>query len=96
MSAPFFRKSALEKLSTPEKLDQLIKVTGTKAWIALITIMVAVFTALIWSFMGTVKTKLDVVGVVLGGDVHEVVATAQGQLVDLKIAIGNNVKKEML
>ena len=93
MSAPFFRKSALEKLSTPEKLDQLIKVTGTKAWIALITIMVAIFTALIWSFMGTVKTKLDVVGVVLGGDVHEVVATAQGQLLELKIAIGNNVKK---
>lgn len=93
MSAPFFRKSALEKLSTPEKLDQLIKVTGTKAWIALITIIVAIFTALIWSFMGTVKTKLNVVGVVLGGDVHEVVATAQGQLVELKVAIGNNVKK---
>jgi len=93
MSAPFFRKSALEKLSTPEKLDQLIKVTGTKAWIALITIAVAIFTALIWSFMGTVKTKLDVVGVVLGGDVHEVVATAQGQLVELKVAIGNKVKK---
>ncbi|PJJ08098.1 HlyD family secretion protein [Flavobacterium sp. 1] len=93
MSASFFRKSALEKLSTPEKLDQLIKVTGTKAWIALITIIVAIFTALMWSFMGTVKTKLDVVGVVLGGDVHEVVATAQGQLVELKIAIGNNVKK---
>ena len=93
MSAPFFRKSALEKLSTPEKLDQLIKVTGPKAWIALVTIIVAIFTAVIWSFMGTVKTKLDVVGVVLGGDVHEVVATAQGQLIDLKIAIGNKVKK---
>ncbi|MBE8726450.1 NHLP bacteriocin system secretion protein [Flavobacterium hungaricum] len=93
MSAPFFRKSALEKLSTPEKLDQLIKVTGTKAWIALSTIIVAIFTALIWSFIGTVKTKLDVVGVVLGGDVHEVVATAQGQLVELKVAIGNKVKK---
>jgi NHLM bacteriocin system secretion protein len=93
MSAPFFRKSALEKLSTPEKLDQLIKVTGTKAWIALITIIVVIFTALLWSFMGTVKTKLDVIGVVLGGDVHEVVATAQGQLVELKVAIGNKVKK---
>ncbi|RKS95399.1 HlyD family secretion protein [Flavobacterium limicola] len=93
MSAPFFRKSALEKLSTPEKLDQLIKVTGTKAWIALITIIVAIFTAIIWSFMGTVKTKLDVIGVVLGGDVHEVVATAQGQLVELRVVIGSAVKK---
>jgi NHLM bacteriocin system secretion protein len=93
MSASFFRKSALEKLSTPEKLDQLIKVTGPKAWIALITVAVALFVGLLWSFMGTVKTKLDVIGVVLGGEVHEVVATSQGQLVALKIAIGDKVKK---
>ncbi|CAD0006873.1 NHLP bacteriocin system secretion protein [Flavobacterium salmonis] len=93
MSASFFRKSALEKLSTPEKLDQLIKVTGPKAWIALTTVALALFTAVVWSFAGTVKTKLDAVGVVLGGEVHEVVATSQGQLVELKVGIGNKVKK---
>lgn len=93
MSASFFRKSALEKLSTPEKLDQLIKVTGPKAWIALATVALALFTGIVWAFMGTVKTKLDVIGVVQGGELHEVVATSQGQLVDLKVAIGDNVKK---
>ncbi|WP_163407283.1 NHLP bacteriocin system secretion protein [Flavobacterium ajazii] len=93
MSASFFRKSALEKLSTPEKLDQLIKVTGPKAWIALITVALALFTGVIWAFAGTVKTKLDVIGVVLGGEVHEVVATSEGQLVELKVAIGDKVKK---
>lgn len=93
MSASFFRKSALEKLSTPEKLDQLIKVTGSKAWIALLTIALALGVGITWSVFGRVKTKLDVVGVVLGGDVHEVVSTAQGQLVELKVAIGDKVKK---
>ncbi|WP_415329008.1 NHLP bacteriocin system secretion protein [Chryseobacterium sp. MMS23-Vi53] len=93
MSASFFRKSALEKLSTPEKLDQLIKVTGPKAWIALVTIALALGVGITWSVFGRVKTKLDVVGVVLGGDVHEVVSTAQGQLVELKVAIGDKVKK---
>lgn len=93
MSASFFRKSALEKLSTPEKLDQLIKVTGPKAWIALVTVAAALFTGVLWAFMGTVKTKLDVIGVVQGGEVHEVVATSQGQLVELKVAIGDHVKK---
>lgn len=93
MSASFFRKSALEKLSTPEKLDQLIKVTGPKAWIALLTIALALGVGITWSVFGRVKTKLDVVGVVLGGDVHEVVSTAQGQLVQLKVAIGDKVKK---
>ncbi|MDR6158263.1 MULTISPECIES: NHLP bacteriocin system secretion protein [Chryseobacterium] len=93
MSASFFRKSALEKLSTPEKLDQLIKVTGPKAWIALLTIALALGVGITWSVFGRVKTKLDVVGVVLGGDVHEVVSTAQGQLVELKVAIGDKVRK---
>lgn len=91
MPPTFFRKAALEKLSTPEKLDQMIKVTGPKAWIALSTISVALLTAIVWSFFGDVKTKLNVVGVLLGGEVHEVVSTAQGQLLDLKVAIGDEV-----
>lgn len=93
MSAGFFRKSALEKLSTPEKLDQLIKVTGPKAWIGLCTIALALSIGIIWAALGRVKTKLDVVGVVQGGEVHEVVSTAQGQLVELKVAIGDKVKR---
>ena len=58
MSASFFRKSALEKLSTPEKLDQLIKVTGTKAWIALITVAVALFTGINMVIYGNCKNKI--------------------------------------
>jgi len=94
MPPTFFRKAALEKLSTPEKLDQLIKVTGPRAWIALTTITVALVTAIIWSFWGNVKTKLNVTGVLLGGEVHEVVATAQGQLLELKVNIGDEVKND--
>lgn len=92
MPPTFFRKAALEKLSTPEKLDQLIKVTGPRAWIALATVTLALITAIIWGFGGSVKTKLNVVGVLLGGEVHEVVATAQGQLIELKVNIGDEVR----
>lgn len=93
MSTGFFRKSALEKLSTPEKLDQLIKVTDRKAWIILLTVIVAFGTGITWSIFGKVKTKLNAIGVVQGGEVHEVVSTAQGQLIDLKVAIGDKVRK---
>ena len=91
MPPTFFRKSALEKLSTPEKLDQMIKVTGPKAWIALTTITLVLVTALVWSFGGNVKTKLNVVGVLLGGEVHEVVSTAQGQLINLNVTVGDQI-----
>lgn len=93
MAAGFFRKAALEKLSTPEKLDQLIKVTDPRAWISLITITIILGTAIGWSFWGTVKTKLNVTGVLLGGEVYEVVSTSQGQLIDLKVNIGDKVDK---
>ena len=91
MAAGFFRKAALEKLSTPEKLDQLIKVTSPKGWIALLTISIAIGTGITWSFFGNVKTKLNVVGVLLGGEIHEVVATSQGQLIHLNVNIGDKV-----
>ncbi|MEA5461130.1 NHLP bacteriocin system secretion protein [Arcicella sp. LKC2W] len=93
MAAGFFRKSALEKLSTPEKLDQLIKVTGPKAWIALLTVSLALSTGLAWAVFGKVKTKLNAIGVVLGGQVHEVVSTSNGQLIKLKVGIGDKVKE---
>ena len=91
MAAGFFRKSALEKLSTPEKLDQLIKVTSPKAWITLSVVFAALATGIGWAVLGRVSTKLNVTGVVLGGEVHEVVATSQGQLVKLQVRIGDKV-----
>ena len=72
-----FLKNNLEKLSTPEKLDQLIKVTSPKGWIALLTIAIALSTGIGWSF-DNITTKLNVVGVLLGGEIHEVVATHKG------------------
>ncbi len=94
MSAPtFFRKAALEKLSTPEKLDQLIQVTSPRAWIALLTIAIAIGTALSWGFWGRVKTKVNTVGILLGGEVYDIVSTAQGQLIDLKVTIGDVVQE---
>lgn len=94
MAAGFFRKAALEKLSTPEKLDQLIQVTSPKGWIALITIILVLGTGICWSIFGSVKTKLNASGVLLGGEVHEVVSTSQGQLIELKVTIGDKVKED--
>lgn len=93
MAAGFYRKEALEKLSTPEKLDQLIKVINPKSWIFLVTIILLMGTAIAWSFLGNVKTKLNAVGVLLGGEIHEVVSTSQGQLVTLKVQLGEQIKE---
>lgn len=92
VASKIFSKAALEKLSTPEKLDQLIKVISLRSWLVLLTIALAISTAVAWSFTGRVKTKLNAQGVLLGGEVYNVVSTTSGLLVDLSISTGDILK----
>lgn len=89
IASKMFSKAALEKLSTPEKLDQLIKVISLKSWLVLLTIALVISTALTWSFTGRIKTKLNAQGVLLGGDVYNVVSNTNGLLVDLAVSVGD-------
>lgn len=92
MPPKFFRKEALAKLSTPEKLDQLIKVTNPRAWVALLTFILMICTGLAWAFMGTTKTKIQASGIIMSGDVYNVVSTTSGQVLELKVELNEVVK----
>ncbi|MCI4670057.1 MAG: NHLP bacteriocin system secretion protein [Bacteroidia bacterium] len=93
MSKKIFRKAALEKLSTPEKLDQLIQIISPKSWLILVTIGLIFSTAIGWSVVGKVKTKLNASGILLGGEVNSVVSNTMGQLMQLKVGIGDTIQK---
>lgn len=54
-----FRKSSLERLSTPEQLDYLMQVTTPKGWYALWTLCGLLAIALIWSVVGSLPTAID-------------------------------------
>ncbi|MEL6626955.1 MAG: NHLP bacteriocin system secretion protein, partial [Bacteroidota bacterium] len=79
MARQIFSKAALEKLSTPEKLDQLIKIVSVKSWLVLATIGLFLGTAIFWSISGRIKTKLSATGVLLGGEVYNIVSNTNGQ-----------------
>jgi len=93
MAAGFFRKSALEKLSTPEKLDQLIKITSPRAWLSLIAIGLVLATAIIWGMKGNIKTKIASAGILLGGEIYDILSTSRGQLLELPVKLGDIVKE---
>ncbi|MEM6319312.1 MAG: NHLP bacteriocin system secretion protein [Bacteroidota bacterium] len=92
MPPKFFRKEALEKLSTPEKLDQLIEVTHPHSWITLLTIILILVTGVAWGFLGTTKTKVESAGIIMSGEVFNVVATTSGQLVELTVQLNEEVQ----
>ncbi|MGB8451387.1 MAG: hypothetical protein WCD89_03560 [Anaerocolumna sp.] len=58
-----YRKSSLEKLSSPEQLDHMIHVTSSLGWLALLGMLIMVIAAVYWGFFGELSEKVEVKGV---------------------------------
>ena len=81
-----FRKASLEKLSSPEQLDQLMEVTTPKGWIALITIAVVLAAAIVWGFLGNLPSQVQGQGILIrGGTVLDVVTGFGGRVEEVLV-----------
>lgn len=89
-----FRKTSLDKLSSPEQLDVLVRVTTPKGWIALSTFSGLIVVALIWGIFGSIPTKVHGSCVLIKtGGVYEVSANASGRITDIAVSVGDIIKK---
>lgn len=52
-----FREKSIDKVSSPESLNDYIKVTTPSVWIILIAIVTLLIGILAWSFFGRVETR---------------------------------------
>ena len=52
MNKGLFRKKSIDKVSSPEKLDDYIRVTTPSVWITLAAILVLLVGAIIWGIFG--------------------------------------------
>jgi HlyD family secretion protein len=94
MTQGLFRKVALDKLSSPEQLDQLITVTTPRAWYALIAIGCILATSVLWGILGNIPTKVNGQGVIANSfGIYNIVNTGSGQIADIRVAVGDHVKK---
>lgn len=91
---PLFRKVALDRLSSPEQLDQLTQVTNGKGWIALVSIGLVLVTAVGWSVYGRIPEQVQGMGMLLkSGGVLEVVSPGAGRVVDVSVQVGDTVRE---
>lgn len=89
-----FRKEALEQLSSPEQLEQLMEVTTRKAWISIYTIAATLFCILVWSVFGQIPITVDGAGIfVFPRRVVSFQSPAPGQVVTLTVGVGDFVHK---
>ena len=94
MAGDLFRKSAVEKLSSPEQLDVMMQVTSPKGWIALAGVSILLVFVTIWSVVGQIGIKVDGDGILIrGAAVLDVTSQTQGRITQLLVKAGDVIKE---
>src|SRR5207302_1226475 len=89
-----FRKEALDHLSSPEQLDQLLQVINRKSWIPVVTLGGLLLIAFLWSILGRIPIAVEGVGLlVYPRQVVSLQLPASGQVVELSIKVGDFIQK---
>ncbi len=55
-----FRQRAMDRISSPEELDQYLKVTGLGVWIPLVTVIVLLIGSIFWMVLGHADISINV------------------------------------
>ncbi|MFB2876321.1 NHLP bacteriocin system secretion protein [Floridanema aerugineum] len=93
-SNQIFSQEAIERLSSPERLDQMMQVVSPKAWLPLSTIGLLVTVAGTWSVVGRIPVSVNGQGVLIQPRrVVQFQAPSNGQLMKLNIQPGDVIKK---
>jgi HlyD family secretion protein len=92
-----FRKSAMDRLSSPEQLDVMMQVTSPMGWIALAGVGVILLFASVWSVVGKIGIRVDGQGILIrGAEVLDVTSSAQGRINNVLVKAGDQIEAGQL
>ena len=95
MNKQIFRKKSVDRMSSPEQLNDYIKVTNPGVWMALAAIVILLIGVCVWGVFGTLETKLPVAAISQDGQTVLYVKEDNVALVqeNMNVYIGGEVYK---
>ena len=94
MARNVYRKAALDKLSSPEELDQLMQITGPGSWLLLGAFAVVLLAVFGWGILGEIASTVDQTGTLtLSNPVQFVYASDVGQVSELIVRPGDLISQ---
>ncbi len=94
MSNKLFRQESLERLSSPERLDQLMYVANAKSWIPLSALGGLALVALGWSIFGKIPVTVSGQGIIVfPKKVVTIQSVGSGQISSIDIKVGDVLRK---
>jgi len=94
MTNQLFRKIAIERLASPDQLDQLLQITKPRGWVALAGTWALLLVALVWGVFGRINNRVQAEGILLrSGGVLEIVAPSGGRVTEMSVQVGDSVRQ---
>lgn len=94
MNDTLFRKKNLERISSPEQLNDYIKVSNPSVWLIISAMIIIAVAFSIWAFSGNITSEVSATGVFQGsqqGEVNSVVSYVDANYAS-KISEGMQVR----
>ena len=89
-----FRKVALERLSSPDQLDALMRVISPQAWIALAPLLALIVLAVTWGWFGSIPTKVTGKCLLVNPlGLADLSSSSAGRVQEIGIRVGDMVKR---
>src|SRR5262245_13451855 len=97
MNSRLFRKAALDRLSSPEELDQIIRVSSSKSLEALVSILLVSGVIIYWGIYGSLPTTVIGRGMIVrNGGVLQIAARGAGVARSIEVSVGQHVEAEQI
>src|SRR5262245_20086812 len=91
-----FREAALERLSTPDRLDQGLAIVNSAGWVALAALIALIVGGSIWAITIHVPITVSGQGILLTpGGLLEVASASRGRITGINVNAGEEVKVGM-
>ena len=93
MDSGLFRKTALERISSPERLNEYIKITHPGVWSVLVACLALLLAVGFWAFYGSIPDTIHAFGIVFPEHgVAHVIPPAGGRITNMRVKVGDYVE----
>ena len=90
MSNPLFRKKSIDRISSPEQLNDYIRVSTPSVWMLLSAIVILLAGVCVWGVFGHMDTTLPAVAVAENGVVKAYVKEADAAKISVEAVVSVN------
>jgi HlyD family secretion protein len=93
VNTKLFRQVSIDRLSSPEQLDQVLGVTSPRLWLAIVAVLSVLVVTCVWGFTGSIPSAVAGQGLIIRrGGVFNVPAQSNGIILDIHLKPGDRIK----